>query len=185
MKFKFLLLLSSVSLMQGCAIMSKNECLSANWNLIGQNDGFNGNGSLMQKRAQACIKHKTVLDNEAYVQGYKKGLKNYCNPQTIFDYALQGRGTYQSCPMELQNNLRPYYNAANSFYIANKNLVALEDTMANAKSKMYDYDLKAETRKNYREKYDNAENKLGQAKREYNIAERDLKEFKRTASFDY
>lgn len=48
MKLK-MLLLSSVVILNGCAIMSKNECLSANWGLIGQNDGYNGNGSFMQK----------------------------------------------------------------------------------------------------------------------------------------
>lgn len=184
MKIK-LLLLSSALLLQGCAIMSKSDCLSANWSLIGQNDGFNGNGSLMQRRAQACMKHNTILDNEAYTRGYKKGLKNYCNPQTIFDYALQGRGTYQSCPMEMQNSLRPYYNVAHNYYTANSNLKSLEDTIATAKAKMYDSDVKEETRKYYRERYNEANNKLGQAQREYNMAERDLMNFKRTANFDY
>lgn len=184
MKLK-MLLLGSVLMLNGCAIMSKSECMSANWGLIGQNDGFNGNGSFMQKRAQACMKHNTILDNDAYARGYKKGLKNYCNPQTIFDYALQGKGTYQSCPMEMQNNLRPYYNAANNYYAANSKLKSLEDTIATAKTKMYDSDLKEEIRKSYRERYREASNKLNQAQREYNIAERDLQNFKRTANFEY
>ena len=183
MKIK-LAFLSCVLMLNGCAIMSKSECLSANWTVIGQNDGLNGNGSFMQKRAQACMKHQAVLNTEEYTNGYKKGLKNYCNPQTIFDYAMQGRGNYQSCPMEMQNNLRPYYNAANNFYIANKNLKSIEDTISNAKEKMYDSDLKAESRKYYREQYNEAQNKLGQIQREYNMAERDLVQFKRTASFD-
>ena len=183
MKLK-MILLSSVLMLNGCAIMSKNECLSANWALIGQKDGFNGNGSFKQKRAQACVKHNSILDNEAYTRGYKKGLKNYCNPQTIFDYALQGRGTYESCPMEMQNNLRPFYNVANNFYLANKNLKSLEDTITTAKTKMYDSDLKDETRKYYRERYSEASNKLNQAQREYNITERDLENFKRKTKFN-
>ena len=184
MKLK-MLLLGSIVMLNGCAIMSKNECLSANWGLIGQNDGYNGNGSFMQKRAQACMKHNSILDTEAYTAGYKKGLKNYCNPQTIFDYALQGRGTYQSCPMEMQNNLRPYYNVANKFYHANKNLKSIEDTIASAKSNMYNSDLKEESRKYYRERYNEASNKLGQVQREYNLAEREILQFKRTAGFEY
>lgn len=179
-----IILLASVAMLNGCAIMSKNECLSANWSLIGQSDGYNGNGSFMQKRAKACVKHDSILDKEAYTAGYKKGLKNYCNPQTIFDYALQGQGTYQNCPMEMQNNLRPYYNVANKFYQANKNLKSIEDTIANAKANMYNYDLKEESRKYYRERYSEASNKLGQVQREYNLAERDLMQFKRTAIFE-
>ena len=183
MKLK-LVVLASIAMLNGCAIMSKNECLSANWSLIGQRDGYNGDGSFMQKRAQACIKHDSILDTAAYTEGYKKGLKHYCNPQTIFDYALQGRGTYQSCPMELQNHLRPYYNTANQFYNANKNLKSIEDTIATSKSNMYDPKLKEESRKYYRERYNEAINKLGQVQREYNFAERELTQFKRTASFE-
>ncbi|WP_249409203.1 DUF2799 domain-containing protein [Acinetobacter sp. SFB] len=183
MKLK-MLLLGSIVMLNGCAIMSKNECLSANWGLIGQNDGYNGNGSFMQKRTQACMKHNAILDTGAYTTGYKKGLKNFCNPQTIFDYALQGRGTYQSCPMEMQNSLRPYYNVAHNFYNANKNLKSIEDTMVTAKSNMYNSDLKEESRKYYRERYDEASNKLGQVQREYNMAEREILQFKRTASFE-
>ncbi|MEG2372758.1 MAG: hypothetical protein RSB36_08270, partial [Hydrogenoanaerobacterium sp.] len=99
-------------------------------------------------------------------------------------YALQGRGTYESCPMEMQNNLRPFYNVANNFYLANKNLKSLEDTITTAKTKMYDSDLKDETRKYYRERYSEASNKLNQAQREYNITERDLENFKRKTKFN-
>ena len=48
---------------------------------------------------------------------------------------------------------------------------------------MYDSDLKAESRKYYREQYSEAKNKLDQIQREYNMAERDLVQFKRTANF--
>lgn len=183
MKLK-MLLLGSIVMLNGCAIMSKNDCLSANWGLIGQNDGYNCNGSFMQKRAQACIKHNTVLDITAYTNGYKKGLRNFCNPQTIFDYALQGKVNYQSCPMEIQNNLRPYYKVANNFYVANKNLKSIEDTIVSAKSNMSKSDIKEETRKYYRERYNEASNKLGQVQRDYNMAEREILQFKRTASFE-
>ena len=50
---------------------------------------------------------------------------------------------------------------------------------------MYNSDLKEETRKYYRERYNEASGKLNQAQREYNIAERDLQNFKRTANFEY
>ena len=81
-------------------------------------------------------------------------------------------------------NLRPFYNVAKNFYLANKNLKSLEDTITTAKTKMYDSDLKEEMRKYYRESYSEASNKLNQAQREYNITERDLENFKRNAKFN-
>ena len=49
---------------------------------------------------------------------------------------------------------------------------------------MYNYDVKEEYRKSARERYNEASNKLGQIQREYNLAERELIQFKRTASFE-
>ncbi len=158
--------------------MSKNECMNANWNLIGQQDGFKGNGSLLQQRSQACVKHQIVLDNGSYASGYHKGLKNYCNPQTVFDYALQGNGNYQSCPMEMQNRLRPYYTVANNFYKADKQLKSLEDDIASYRVKAYDDDLKEDARKDYRKRLIEARYKINQAERDYANAQYELMEFK-------
>ncbi len=132
----------------------------------------------------ACAKHKVGINRNLYAEGYKKGVKTYCNPQAVFEYALHGQGDYKSCPLKMQNGLRPYYNVANNFYLANKNLKSLEDTITTAKTKIYDSDLKEETRKYYRECYSEASNKLNQAQREYNITERDLENFKRNAKFN-
>ena len=172
------LVLGCFSLLNGCAVMSKNECMNANWNLIGQQDGFKGNGSLLQQRSQACVKHQIVLDNGSYASGYHKGLKNYCNPQTVFDYALQGNGNYQSCPMEMQNRLRPYYTVANNFYKADKQLKSLEDDIASYRVKAYDDDLKEDARKDYRKRLIEARYKINQAERDYANAQYELMEFK-------
>ena len=175
---KLIVLLSSTMLLNGCAVMSKNECMNANWNLIGQQDGFKGNGSLLQQRTQACVKHQIVLDNGSYASGYNKGLRNYCNPQTVFDYALQGNGNYQSCPMEMQNRLRPYYTVANNFYKADKQLKSLEDDIASYRVKAYDDDLKEDARKDYRKRLIEARYKLNQAERDYANAHYELMQFK-------
>ena len=175
---KLIVLLSSTMLLNGCAVMSKNECMTANWNLIGQQDGFKGNGSLLQQRTQACMKHQIVLDNSSYASGYNKGLKNYCNPQTVFDYALQGNGNYQSCPMEMQNRLRPYYTVANNFYKADKQLKSLEDDIASYRVKAYDDDLKEDARKDYRKRLIEARYKLNQVERDYANAQYELMQFK-------
>ncbi len=175
---KQVIILSSALLLNGCAVMSKNDCMNANWNLIGQQDGFKGNGSLLQQRAQACVKHQIVLDNDSYASGYNKGLKNYCNPQTVFDYALQGNGNYQSCPMEMQNRLRPYYTVANNFYKADKQLKSLEDDIASYRVKAYDDDLKEDARKDYRKRLIEARYKMNQAERDYANAQYELMEFK-------
>jgi hypothetical protein len=63
-------------------MMSKNECLSANWEFIGQQDGISGAGSLAQ-RTTVCAKHNVVMDRALYAEGYKKGVRTYCS-QKLF-----------------------------------------------------------------------------------------------------
>ena len=175
---KLILVLSGSVLLHGCAVMSKNDCMNANWNLIGQQDGYQGSGSLLQQRRQACVKHNIILDSGTYVSGYNKGLKTYCNPQTVFDFALEGKGNYQNCPIEQQNKLRPYYGVANNFYTADKQLKSIEDDIASYRVKAYDDDLKEEVRKEYRKRLIEARNKLNQAQRDYDNAQYELMEFK-------
>lgn len=175
---RLIIMLSCGLLLSSCAVMSKNDCMTANWNLIGQQDGYKGSGSMLQQRSQACTKHNIVLDNASYASGYNKGLKNYCNPQTVFDYALQGNGNYQNCPMEMQNQLRPYYTVANNFYKADKQLKSLEDDIASYRVKAYDNDLKEDKRKDYRKRLIEARSKLNQTQRDYDNAQYELMEFK-------
>ena len=135
MKIKYLIF-SSFLLLNGCAMMSKNECLSANWEFIGQQDGISGAGSLAQKRTTVCAKHNVVMDRALYAEGYKKGVRTYCSPEAVFEYALHGKGDYKSCPLEMHNILRPYYIVANNYYDSKSNLEAIEYKIAQAKSRL-------------------------------------------------
>lgn len=179
------MLLSFTTLLNGCAIMSKDDCLSANWPLIGQHDGISGAGSLMQKRGEACAKHKILIDRDQYTDGYKKGLKTYCNPQAVFDYALQGKGNYQSCPLEMHNELRPYYNVANNYYQAKKGLDSVEKNIASARSSLERSGLDQKSRDYYRSIISENSELLPQVRRNFQDAERSLQQFKQTQNFNY
>lgn len=137
-----LIIVISAVIFSGCAIMSKNECINANWEFIGQHDGVAGAGSLAQKRGMACAKYKVEIDRSLYANGYKKGMKIYCNPQAVFEYALHGQGNYQSCPLEMHNELRPYYSTAKSYYDSKSNLEAIEYKIAQAKGRLTQSDSK-------------------------------------------
>lgn len=170
--------MSSVLLLQGCAIMSKSECLNANWEFIGQQDGISGAGSLAQKRGSVCAKHNVGINRTLYAEGYKKGVKTYCNPQAVFEYALHGQGDYKSCPLEMHNALRPYYNVANNHYNAKSNLEAIEYKIAQAKSRLTQADSR-EMRDYYRGIITKNSELLGQTKRNLSQAENELNHFKK------
>ena len=180
-----LIMLGCMTLLNGCAIMSKSECLNANWAAIGQRDGINGAGAKMQERGHACAKHEIAIDRKLYTEGYKKGLKTYCNPQAVFDFALQGKGDYQSCPLEMHNELRPYYSVANSYFSTKKNLNSIEQGIANARSSLQKSDLKEKDKSYYRGIVTRNSELLPQARRDFYEAERNLQQFKKSQSLVY
>lgn len=177
MKFRYLLV-SSLMILNGCAMMSKDECLSANWEFLGQQDGISGVGSFAQKRATVCAKHNVVMDKSRYAEGYKKGVRTYCNPESVFEYALHGKGDYKSCPLEMHNVLRPFYMVANNYYTSKSNLEAIEYKIAQAKSRLVQADSR-EMADYYRGVITKNSELIKQAERNLNQSETELKSFKK------
>ena len=76
----------------GCASMSKEECVTADWGAIGYEDGAAGRPvSAVSGRRQACAKKAGVtVDMAAYTSGRNEGLTLYCRPSN--GYAVGSRG---------------------------------------------------------------------------------------------
>lgn len=78
----------------GCATLSKEECLNADWRMIGQQDGARGKpATQLDKHAAACEKAQVTPEAAAYEAGRTAGLLDYCTPSggysaglTIYDY---------------------------------------------------------------------------------------------------
>ena len=193
MKKRFILI-GCAFLINGCATMSKDECLGADdysrWTILGQNDGLAGKAPQIDKRGQACAKHHITIDREAYKTGYKKGLLAYCQPQNILTLALQGKGqgqgswlqaggSYTNCPPERHEELRSSYTVGNNYYQAKTQLDSLESGIASAKSNLQKNDLKQEQRDYYRGKISENSELLPSARNALNEAKRELIQFKK------
>lgn len=76
----------------GCASMSAEECLTADWRAIGYEDGARGAPvSAVSPRRQACAnKAGVTVDMAAYMAGRDRGLVEFCQPSN--GYALGARG---------------------------------------------------------------------------------------------
>lgn len=83
----------------GCASMSKDECLLADWQSIGYEDGAAGrNASYLGEHRRACAKHGVVPNSAAYSAGHRDGLRTYCNYSRGHDDAIGGYSPLQVCP---------------------------------------------------------------------------------------
>jgi hypothetical protein len=82
-----------VASLHGCASLSKNECLSANWEDIGRRDGRNGNAEdRLMDHTTACAKVGVTPDRDAWLRGRDQGLESYCQPRNGFRIGEYGGG---------------------------------------------------------------------------------------------
>jgi hypothetical protein len=85
-----------ILLLAGCASMSKSECLTADWNAVGYEDGARGApAAAVSSRRSACARKASVApDMDAYLAGRELGLKQYCRPTNGFIVGSRGE-TYE------------------------------------------------------------------------------------------
>ncbi|MEO8837127.1 MAG: DUF2799 domain-containing protein [Herbaspirillum sp.] len=76
----------------GCASMSKDECLTANWNEVGLRDGQNGEArGMFSSHVKACKEAGVIPDRNQYMAGYERGIVRFCVPSTGLEVGRRGR----------------------------------------------------------------------------------------------
>ena len=98
-----LFVLFAALLISGCATMGKDECLHADWQTIGYEDGARGYpGTRIGKHRKACAEHGVAPDLAAYEAGRQKGLTEWCAPRNGYYLGLKGGHYNGVCPQPLQ-----------------------------------------------------------------------------------
>ena len=112
-------ILAVLALLQGCATLDKDECMLADWRLIGYQDGVAGkSAAVIGDYREDCAKHAVVPDLDAYRAGRKEGLQQYCKADNGYRLGNAGRGLPAVCPMALEGAFRAAYNAGRKLYLA-------------------------------------------------------------------
>lgn len=89
-------------LLGGCATLDREECLSADWALIGQEDGSRGllADERLARHTDACAKHTIAVDSAGYAFGHAAGVKEYCVADKGRTLGEAGREYNGVCPSE-------------------------------------------------------------------------------------
>ena len=97
-------LLALCALLNGCAVMSKDDCVYANWHRIGYDIAMEGETDKVgqfNKRAKLCAKHGVTADLEDYEAGYAEGMLAFCEVDNAVKMGVRGKGSaLQLCPEE-------------------------------------------------------------------------------------
>ena len=85
------LIVSLTLFVTGCASLNKDECLTADWYLIGFDDGSNGQDvARIGQHRQACAKHGITPDIHQYEDGFENGVRKFCTPQKGYNKGKNG-----------------------------------------------------------------------------------------------
>jgi hypothetical protein len=103
----------------GCATMDKDECLVADWRLIGFQDGVDGkSAAAVGTYRKDCADYHVVPDLDAYQAGRREGLQQYCMPVNGYRLGNAGRAYNAVCPAATERAFRSAYNTGRDIYLA-------------------------------------------------------------------
>lgn len=109
-----------VSLLAGCASMSKDDCVNADWSKIGHDDGVKGQKPEAFKRYQSsCSKHGVTADANQYNKAWAQAIVNeYCTEERGFTLGRNGKIYRDVCPAEVEPIFLRGYKRGRQLYKA-------------------------------------------------------------------
>lgn len=128
-------MIMSSAWLSGCATLSKEECLTGNWQAIGFADGAAGRTpERLAAHNKACAKVGVAPNYQAWEQGRKTGLKQYCTTTNAYQIGRRGAQLNAVCPAETTAELerinadgRQYYSLTKQLAIEEKQLQQYRD----------------------------------------------------------
>jgi hypothetical protein len=127
MKMKKLLVVwCSATLLAGCATMNKDECVNADWNLIGFEDASKGYPlDRIGQHRKACAGTNVVPVLADYEKGHQKGARVFCTVPRGYQDGLGG-GTYRSiCPPDLEEKFSQAFHDGQDLYAIKQRIGAM------------------------------------------------------------
>ncbi len=108
-----------IILHSGCASMSESECVTADWEMIGMEDGVKGNlPSNIGLYRSACADHGITPNLAAYRNGHSKGLVHFCTKPRGFTLGQRGTAYNGVCPTDLAESFIDGYQAGRKLFNA-------------------------------------------------------------------
>ena len=117
-----------LALLGACASLTKDECLTANWQNIGYNDGVRGRlESYISRHFDACSKVGITPDVQAWKSGRVQGLPLYCTPSNAYSVGRAGNDLNPVCPASQQRALFQSWDWGQEYYLITQQISNLED----------------------------------------------------------
>ncbi len=101
----------------GCATMNASECQTADWEMIGFEDGSKGRlTSYLGNHRKACATHGITPDLTRYLKGHSRGVERFCTETSRFLNGKKGIAYNGVCPPGLSDPFLRGYHIGEQFY---------------------------------------------------------------------
>lgn len=101
--------------------MNKSDCLTADWRLIGFEDGSLGkNESHISQHRKDCSEHGVTPDLANYRKGHFDGSKTYCTTNNGFIRGQQGKDYNRNCPAQFETAFLTGFTDGQTLYALKK-----------------------------------------------------------------
>lgn len=149
--FAWFAVVSALLVQGGCATLSKDECLRADWHRIGWEDGIKGYPfERIEDHRKACGEFGISPNPAPYRSGRNEGLMHYCTPSSGFEQGKSGATYHYVCPRELEADFMRGFRVGTQIHDLNQQIHQLEGKIK-AKEKEQEKDkLSEDQRKNSR-----------------------------------
>ena len=129
-----LLMLIAVSVLYGCASgMSKEECQTADWELIGYGDGSKGySSSRIDQHRKDCAGVSSPVLAE-YLRGYDRGLVLFCTELNGYKSGKSGSALSTVCAGPQADQFHAGYEFGHRLYLANVDVRRLIKNLTDSK----------------------------------------------------
>ena len=136
MHLKRLGITSAILLLSSCANMNESDCLTADWKLIGFEDGSSGKNELtISQHRKECAEYGVTPDLNVYRQGHFDGSKRFCTANNGFSRGRQGKDYSRSCPQQLEAEFLTGFTDGRTLHalkkVLNQKTSELEDAYEN------------------------------------------------------
>ena len=101
----------------GFATMSAEDCSSADWRMIGFDDGARGEPlTRAERRERDCTKHGVAMDRQSYDAGRHDGLATYCTEGVAYQLGESGRSYNGVCADHDESTFLAAYERGRELY---------------------------------------------------------------------
>lgn len=140
-----ILLLLALSQLGACAVMSKKECLNANWEQVGYRvaiDGEPNETRAYNKREKVCAKHGALANWGEFQKGHSDGMVDYCQLSNAVELGVEGRSRALEGHVCPENNYPGFHEAFRTgykLYLLRRDVQQSRSAISELESRRYRY----------------------------------------------